>query len=183
MAEIPTRALAGKTCVVVMAGLPGTGKSTLSRLLSAELNGVVLDKDVIRAGLFPESWIEYSQKQDDFCIEILLRVAAYLMSKDRPPAFLFIDGRPFAFQYQIEAVMKWTTDLGCRVKIIHTACSDDNARQRLAGLHPARNRNYDSYLKLKADFEEIGYPRLSVNTDKPLDSSLQECLVYLWDRK
>src|SRR5579859_4702730 len=94
------------TCVVVMAGLPGSGKSTLSKLLSAELNGAVLDKDVIRAALFPGRWTEYSQKQDDFCIEVLLQTAAYLVKKESPPAFLFIDGRPFAFQYQIENVMK-----------------------------------------------------------------------------
>jgi len=168
-----------KTCVVVMAGLPASGKSTLSRLLSAELHGVVLDKDVIRAGLFPEPWIEYSQEQDDFCLDILLQAATYLIKKDTRPAFLFIDGRPFAFQYQIENVVKWATNLGCGIKIIHTMCSDDNARRRLTDPHPARNRNYDSYLKLKADFEEISYPKLAVNTDGPLNSSLQQCLSYL----
>jgi len=169
------------TCVVVMAGLPGTGKSTLSKLLSAELRGVVLDKDVIRAGLFPEPWIEYSQEQDDFCMQVLLQTATYLIGKTSPP-FLFIDGRPFAFQYQIDFVMKWAADLECSTKIIYTTCSDDNARHRLTGVHPARNRNYDFYLKLKAVFEEIRYPKLSLNTDEPLDSSLQECLAYLCDQ-
>jgi len=170
------------TCVVVMAGLPGTGKSTLSKLLSGELRGVVLDKDVIRAGLFPEPWIEYSQEQDDFCMQVLLQAATYLIRKTSPP-FLFIDGRPFAFQYQIDIVMKWAADLECPAKIIHTACSDDNARQRLTGEHPARNRNYDFYLKLKASFEEIRYPKLVLNTDEPLASSLQRCLAYLCDQR
>jgi len=35
-----------------MAGLPGTGKSALSRALAAELGGTVIDKDHIRAALF-----------------------------------------------------------------------------------------------------------------------------------
>jgi predicted kinase len=43
-----------------MAGLPGTGKSTLARVLANDLGGVVLDKDVIRAALFPAALIEYS---------------------------------------------------------------------------------------------------------------------------
>src|SRR5215510_7751124 len=162
-----------------MAGLPGTGKSTLSKLLSAELNGVVLDKDVIRAGLFPTAWIEYSREQDDFCFEVLLEVGAYLLKKDTAPDFLFIDGRPFAQQHQLQRVMKWSTDLGCGRKIIHTQCSDQAVRRRLAEPHVAKNRNYDAYLKLKADFEQIGDPKLVVDTDEPLDSSLRKCLNYL----
>ncbi|HLQ50945.1 MAG TPA: ATP-binding protein [Terriglobales bacterium] len=162
-----------------MAGLPGSGKSTLAKLLSVELHGVVLDKYVIRAGLFPEGCIEYSREQDDFCLEILLQVAAYLLKKSSPPAFLFIDGRPFASRYQLDAVMRWAAALGCKTKIIHTVCSDDSARRRLTEPHPARNRNYDSYLKLKADFEQIAYPRLTVNTDDSLSSNLQACLSYL----
>lgn len=162
-----------------MTGLPGTGKSTLSKLLAAELRGVMLDKDVIRAGLFPEPWIEYSREQDDFCFEVLLEAGAYLIKKDMPPDFLFIDGRPFAQQYQLQAVMKWASELGCQTKIIYTQCSDQAAKRRLTEPHVAKNRNYAAYLKLKANFEEIGFPKLVVDTDEPLDSSLQKCLVYL----
>jgi hypothetical protein len=167
------------TCVVIMAGLPGTGKSTLAKLLSVELHGVVLDKDVIRAGLFPEAWIEYSREQDDFCFEILLQVASHLLKKDTPPHFLFIDGRPFAFRYQMERVMEWANGLPCRSRIIHTACSDETAEQRLRGPHPAGNRGYDLYRALKTDFEEIRYPRLHVDTGEPIASSLEKCLAYL----
>jgi predicted kinase len=168
-----------KTSVVVMAGLPGTGKSTLAKLLSVELHGVVLDKDVIRAGLFPESRIEYSREQDDFCFEVLLETAAYLLRKDDPPDFLFLDGRTFAFHYQMDRVLEWASTLGCPAKIIHTTCSDHSAQQRLAAPHPAKNRDFDAYLKLKAAFEQIDHPKLLVNTDEPITFSLQKCLGYL----
>jgi predicted kinase len=163
----------------MMAGLPGTGKSTLARLLSDQLSGVVLDKDIIRAGLFPETFIEYSRQQDDFCFEILLEVASYLLKKDEPPAFLFLDGRPFAFRYQVDRVLQWTESLGYRSRMIHTACSDQTAEQRLREPHPAKNRSYDVYRALKAQFEEIRHPRLHVNTDEPIASSLERCVAYL----
>jgi len=68
--------------IVIMAGLPGTGKSTLARALAQRLPGTVLDKDAIRAALFQPPHVEYSLAQDDFCQEIMLQTAAYLLAKD-----------------------------------------------------------------------------------------------------
>src|SRR5205809_3994928 len=53
--------------LILMVGLPGTGKSTLSRALVERFGGFVIDKDVIRPALFGPSQIEYSVEQDDFC--------------------------------------------------------------------------------------------------------------------
>jgi len=167
-------------CVVIMAGLPGTGKTTIARTLASETGGIVLDKDRLRDALFSEPWIEYSQRQDDFCIEILLKTAGYLLSAPCVPPFLFIDGRVFASRYQIDRVVTWSTDAGCRLKIIHTMCADGTAYERLkAGGHVARNRNYDLYLALKERFEAIEYANLTVDTEQSLGSCVNRCLSYL----
>jgi predicted kinase len=163
-----------------MAGLPGTGKSTIARVLASETGGIVLDKDRIRAALFPEHWIEYSQRQDDFCVEMLLQAAAYLLTAPRVPPFIFIDGRVFAFRHQIKRIIDWAIDAGCRLKIIHAVCSDETAHERLrAGDHVATNRTYDLYLEIKARFEPIEQPKLTLDTDESLESSVSKCLEYL----
>ena len=163
-----------------MAGLPGTGKSTIAQALAAKTGGIVLDKDRVRAALFPEPWVEYSQQQDDFCVEILLQAAGYLLTAARVPPFIFIDGRVFAFRYQLERVLNWATEARCRLKIIHTICSDETARERLeAGHHPASNRSFDLYRKLKLRFESIEQPKLTLDTEQNLELSLRRCLSYL----
>ena len=45
---------AGRVVVLIaMAGLPGCGKTALAQRLAERLKAVVLDKDTIRAALFP----------------------------------------------------------------------------------------------------------------------------------
>ena len=62
---------------------------------------------------------------------LLLQAAAYLLGRRPAPPFIFIDGRPFALRYQLDRVAKWATEAGCRLKLIHTMCSDETAKHRL----------------------------------------------------
>ena len=165
--------------LVAMAGLPATGKSTLARALAKELGGVVLDKDVIRAALFPPSLIEYSSPQDDFCMSVLFQTARYLVSAKKTTR-VFVDGRPFARASQIDQLVTEAGSFGYSLKMILCTCSDANAKARLAQQqHVAGNRNYRLYQKLQKEFEPISIPHFVVNTDDPLQDVVSSALVYL----
>ncbi len=167
--------------IVLMAGLPGSGKSTLARELAARTSGVVLDKDVIRAAIFAPEDIEYSTAQDDFCQEIALQAAAYLLKMD-PTRIIFLDGRPFSRKYQMEAVLGEAERLRQPWRILECICSESAARQRLessTGEHLAANRNFDLYLRVKAGFEAIAVPRTLLDTEQSLAACIQQALAAL----
>ena len=46
--------------IILMAGLPGCGKTTLAQAIAARIGGTLLNKDDIRAALFTPAQIEYS---------------------------------------------------------------------------------------------------------------------------
>ena len=167
--------------IVLMAGLPGTGKSTLARALAAQCHGVVLDKDELRSVLFPPPFTEYSAEQDDFCQSLMLETAAYLLAR-HPSLRVFIDGRTFSRAYQMQNALGAASRMSSPWRIIECICDEDTARQRLEAsraTHLAQNRNYDLYKKLKAEFDPIPEPKLVVNTDAPPEECVATGLAYL----
>ena len=66
----------------MMAGLPGTGKTTLAREVAEANFGPSLSKDEVRHALFSADEIEYSSRQDDFCLQVMLETAGFLLEQN-----------------------------------------------------------------------------------------------------
>jgi predicted kinase len=167
--------------IVIMAGLPGTGKSTLSRALAQRLPGAVLDKDAIRAALFQPAYIEYSRAQDDLCQEIMLQSGGYLLSKDAELQVL-LDGRTFSRRYQRERVIEFCSQVRTAWATLECVCAEETALGRLAAAantHPAANRTPELYREIRRTWEPIDHPKLLIDTDSSLESCVDRALHYL----
>jgi len=169
--------------IVLMAGLPGTGKSTLACKLAVRTSGRVLSKDEIRHAILLPEEIEYSSPQDDFCLRVMLDTAGYLLSRS-PGRTIFLDGRPFSRRYQIDNVLAAAASLQQPWRILECVCSDEAAQRRLAagteaGAHPAGNRDYQLYLEVKSRFEAIVHPKTVIDTEQPLEACVQQAFAAL----
>ena len=167
--------------LIAMAGMPASGKSVLARELAQVLGAQVLDKDEVRAALFPTVEIEYSLRQDDFCFGIMLEVAGYLLQKGRD---IILDGRPFAYRYQMDAVVNYASENEIPLKVIECTCSDESFRLRLeqdvaAGRHLAANRSFEMFLAMRAKADPLVVPRLVVDTDQNLSKLVDACIKYV----
>jgi len=166
--------------IILMAGFPGTGKTTLARELAQRTQGALLSKDEIRAALFSPEDIEYSVKQDDFVMEIMLEAARYLL-QNAPARRIFLDGRTFSRRSQIDRVLKFAGELAQSWTIIECTCSEESARRRLDlepdPAHPAHNRTFALYLEMKARFEPITYPKTTISMDQPLERCIEQALA------
>jgi predicted kinase len=169
--------------IILMAGLCGTGKTTLARELATRTSGRVISKDELRHAIFLPTEIEYSSRQDDFCQELMLGTAAYLLARN-PGLHVFLDGRTYSRRYQIENVLAAAAALDQPWRILECVCSEATARRRLeadasAGSHSASNRNYALYLAVKARFEAILDPRTVLDTDQALEACMERALGAL----
>ncbi len=159
-----------------MAGLPGTGKSTLAAKLATELWGVVLSKDEVRAALFPELVLDYSNEQDDIALSAIYGAAAYIL-KTNPSRTVILDGRTFSKPGQLDAPIALAESLGQPLRVIECICSDTVARERLqadhaSGTHLAGNRTPELFARVKAEAQPLGVPRLTLDTG---ELSVAEC--------
>lgn len=166
-----------------MAGLPGAGKSTLAGALAEQLGAVVLDRDRVRAGLFPPSQVQYSREQDDFCLDMIYRTAGWLLDRDRPRAII-LDGSTYTRAYRLRRLREVSLELGTALRVIECVCPDGLAearidRDRAAGRHPAANRDASLHRSLRATADPISPPKLVVDTARPLPACLADCVAYL----
>jgi predicted kinase len=170
--------------IVQLAGLPGTGKSTLAAALRDRLGPqcLVLDKDRVRHALYGTGHVDYGRAQDDFVVSLLHQAAARHLA-GQPQATVILE-RTCTRAYQIADVVRLAASAGQPLAVIECACPDHVARTRLAsdrrnGGHPAANRDFTLYQELRAAAEPITIPALRLRTEAPLEKSVARALDYL----
>lgn len=170
--------------LIVMAGLPATGKSTLAARLAEELGGVVLSKDSVRATLFPPPVLDYSTAQDDLVMAAIFQATEYNL-RANPDRVIILDGRTFSRAYQVNDLLDLAARLNKPLHIIECVCDDAVAQKRLehdqvAVKHPAGNRTYHLYIEVKSRAEPLVVPHLTLDTGElSIEDCTELCLGYL----
>ena len=169
--------------LVLLTGLPGSGKSHLARALAVQLTADVLNRDTVRDAIFPAHDLDYSAAQNELASQVTYQVAEYILSRD-PHRILILDGRPFSKRIQIEEVVRLAEHVNHQLYVIHCWAPDAVVHRRLeedmrhTG-NAAAGRNMEKYLRIKESFEPLAIEHLSVNTNQVTDEIVRAVLAYL----
>ncbi|EKD28707.1 MAG: kinase-like protein [uncultured bacterium] len=164
-----------KPFLIVVSGFSGTGKTTISNSLSSKIPSVLLSVDEIEKKLRFNTIME-AEKLKYPCT---LKIANNLL-KDKTNVIL--DGN-FRFFKTRKKIIDAYHRLGFHYFLIHCDCPEYKAEKRIQlrhKLHPGYYKKTASYRYSRELFDPIKeHPFLKLNTDKPIENSVQEIIQYI----
>ena len=161
--------------IVLICGLPGTGKTFLSNKLSKYINSTVLSTDKIRKELIQKP--TYTPWERALIYDVLFLLAKYLHSSG---INCILDGT-----FNMEKSRREIKDLlnlsNNQFYIIECSCPEDLIITRLL----LRKDDYSDatvsiYLKMKKIYEPVKQKHISINTSKPLNRNIDRILRYIY---
>jgi predicted kinase len=173
--------------LVALAGLPGTGKSTLARRLAAELGALLLDKDAVRAALFGPDHVTYTSEQDDFVMRVIHQAVEHARESGLASCAI-VDGRTYSRRDQVDVLRELAERACLDLCWIECTCEPAVARERLRracaeGSHLAADRGPELYDRLAGRAEPLVVSRLTLDsTSEPPDALAQRALDYMRKR-
>jgi predicted kinase len=165
-----------------MAGLPGSGKSTLSRALAERLGALRWDKDEVRHLLFPPTRVAHDPALNDLCMELLYSAARHALATETARVeAVILDGRPFARQAQRDRVLEVARQAGAELLFVVCSAPLDVLRGRiLSDRHPAPDRNPELLSRLAAEMQPFGDEAVIIETAATTpEESVSRCLRAL----
>lgn len=165
--------------LMVCAGLPGTGKSTLAEALGRALGCPVFAKDWLEAALW-RTGINREMRSSWASYELLSTLAERQLRLGQSAILDAVAGR--------EAIRRQWRDLAAGLRAgffgLECVCSDEDLhRARLAG----RQRGIPGWYELdwsevervRAEYEPWAGPRLELDMVRPLAENVRAALTYL----
>ena len=172
-----------KNYLVLVIGLPGVGKSTVSEIIAKEIGGVILNSDVLRQELFPEKRT-YDSKETSTVIAETEKRCKELLQKGKN---VTLDAL-FTKKNSREKYKGLAERLGANFLVIEVTADEPKIKERMDKRkleNNASEADFSYYLDRKSHFEsELG--ALSIDNSGPreeLVGKLKGIILGIKDHK
>jgi predicted kinase len=142
----------------IITGLSGSGKTTVSNIISEKEDSLIINTDKVREKIFENIDCKkntFTQDQLGQVYKTIEILAFYLFSSNPKVKHIIFEGA-FRNEQQRESIINIAKKLSIQISIIHVTAKDDIIKKRItdrfnSGLQAA---DFDSYLRLKKIYEK-----------------------------
>ncbi len=146
--------------LIVICGLPGTGKTTLAMQLAERLNALHLNTDKVRIDLGLSG--HYTPEDKSFVYATLWEKAAQAIRQDLT---VILDGT-FALESYRARIRQLAAEGGYPIRWIVLTAKAPTIRQRVQSPRLWSEADYRVYLSVKKEWEPLEDPHLVISTDR-----------------
>lgn len=169
--------------LIIVCGLPGSGKTLFARALSKETGIVCLHKDSIKDVLFEGlrlSTVEESKRIGKPSIDIMLHLAKQQIEN----GIDIIIEAPFNFPEDYGLFTEWENQYGVELFSVICYVDTEERRRRIEararqGAHFDKLRMEDFFPEKEYDYEDIPGKKMKICTNKSVKHLLKEVIPVL----
>jgi len=160
--------------LIVVSGLPGTGKSYFSNKLAERLPFLVLESDVLRRTLSPSP--SYSPQESARLFQALHHLIEKLLKKG---ICLILDATNLSEQHR-EHLYSITDRLGVKLVLVRVESPPEVARERLKArqerpdLNNSSDADWTVYQRMKSSVQKIQRNHYAVDTSRDITPVLDK---------
>lgn len=159
--------------VVIVFGLPGTGKSYFAERLAEQINAQYINSDRLRKELFPER--TYSGKEKEMVYKVMLENARTAINKN---INVVLD----ATFHRKDIRRIFLEEIGTKSEIffIEIRADENTIRHRLQKERPYSEADFEVYKLIQQEWEPHNEPHLTLySTDDDISHLLQKAIEHL----
>lgn len=167
------------TVLILVCGLPGSGKSFFAQQLSKKINAEYYNSDLIRKELFPE-YRTYSEKEKQDVYDSIIAKTDFSLKENRT---VIVDATFYKNALRIP-FYKLAETKKIPLYIFYITAAEDLIKERTSVIRMDSEADYSVYLKLKGQFDAIDRPYTTLlSTQNNIDELLSSALMYLHHEK
>jgi len=161
--------------LIIVCGLPGSGKSSLARALAKSLRAAYISSDITRKKMFKQP--SYSEQEK---VAVYAGMAARAEDAIRSGRDTIVDAT-FYLRNERERFAGIAKNASTPVFTIVCRLDERNTERRLGRRRKGgpSDADYEVYLKLKERFEPVEGPHLEVDSSLPKAEILKRVIGYL----
>ena len=162
--------------LIMICGLPGTGKSTLAKAVAEKIGAVHISSDTVRMKLLKER--TYSEEEKEKIYDLMLKEAENLLKEGKT---IVLDAT--FYKKKLRELVKGIAEKAeSKFFIVECITEENLLKERIFSRKKEETESetdFEIYKKVKAQFEPIEEDHIAVDTSLPLEKQVELVEQYI----